>query len=91
MCQGRRHHPRYPRREKCRHVERRLTKTGNEMGLTEAEINALPAEELRIRLQHTHDRMLVWERDYAAESITEVPAIVRKINSLLYQSFKPRK
>ncbi|MEK6863261.1 MAG: phosphonoacetaldehyde hydrolase [Nanoarchaeota archaeon] len=68
-----------------------LTKTGNEMGLTEAEINALPAEELRIRLQHTHDRMLGLGADYAAESIAEVPAIVRKINSLLYQGIKPRK
>jgi len=68
-----------------------LAKTGNEMGLTKAEAQALPAEELRMRLQHTHDRMLGFGADYAAESIAEVPPIIAKLDYILTMGGRPRK
>ncbi len=56
-----------------------LIKTGSDMGLTEAEVNALPKEELEKRLQRNYRRMREAEANFVVEGIWDVPGILEQI------------
>lgn len=66
-----------------------LAKTGNEMGLNEAEIESLPKEELKTRLAHAVDRMQETGAHYVVEEIMDVPPILDAIDAQLAQGKTP--
>lgn len=51
----------------------------NEMGLTEAEYKAMPADELLRMKQDVRQRMLAAGADYVLDSITELPECIRQM------------
>ena len=55
----------------------------NEMGLTEAEVKAMPAAELEIRTTEVKERMLAAGASYVIRNIEELPALIEIINSEL--------
>lgn len=55
----------------------------NEMGLTEAEVKAMPAAELENRMNEVRERMLAAGASYVIRSIEELPALIETINSQL--------
>lgn len=55
----------------------------NEMGLTEAEVKAMPAAELESRMNEVRQRMLAAGASYVIRSIEELPALIETINSQL--------
>ncbi len=60
-----------------------LAKTGNEMGLTEQEINALEPDVLNVKLERAYQRMHQAGAHYVLDSIAEVPPILDEINARL--------
>lgn len=52
----------------------------NEMGLTEEETKALPADELERRMEDVKNRMLAAGASYVIRSIEELPALIQTIN-----------
>ncbi len=66
-----------------------LTKSGNELGLTLAEAEALPKDELARRLKAAGDRYMAAGAHYTAQSIADCPAIVREINGRLARGESP--
>lgn len=52
----------------------------NEMGLTEAEVNALPEKVLRQKMTDVRNSMYAAGADYVIDSMTELPALIRAIN-----------
>lgn len=55
----------------------------NEMGLTEAEVKAMPAAELENCMNEVRERMLAAGASYVIRSIEELPALIETINSQL--------
>lgn len=53
----------------------------NELGLTEEEVNALPAEELKRRMQAVRNRMYAAGAHYVLDSIEELPALIDAIEA----------
>lgn len=53
----------------------------NELGLTEEEVNALPAEELKKRMTEVRYRMYAAGAHYVLDSIEELPALIEAIES----------
>lgn len=53
----------------------------NELGLTQEEVNALPATELAARKQDVRNRMLAAGAHYVVDSIEELPAVIEEINN----------
>ena len=53
----------------------------NEMGLTEEEVNALPEEELKLRMQEVRNRMYAAGAHYVVNSIDELPDLIDYINA----------
>jgi phosphonoacetaldehyde hydrolase len=66
-----------------------VTKTGNELGLTEVEVAALAPADLRARLEAIGDRLRAAGAHYVAESIQECPEIVDIINDRLVRGERP--
>jgi phosphonoacetaldehyde hydrolase len=66
-----------------------LAKTGNEMGLTEAEIEALPVEDRQRRLFRAYQRLMQAGAHYVVDSIGETVAILDLIESRLATGEKP--
>jgi phosphonoacetaldehyde hydrolase len=60
-----------------------LAKTGNELGLNEAEIAKLPADALSARLAVARQRMHQTGAHYVVDSIADVPPILDDINARL--------
>lgn len=52
----------------------------NELGLTEEEVEALPAEELKRRMMEVRYRMYAAGAHYVVDSIEELPALIEAIN-----------
>lgn len=52
----------------------------NELGLTEEEVNALPADELKRRMQEVRCRMYAAGAHFVVDSIEELPALIESIN-----------
>jgi phosphonoacetaldehyde hydrolase len=66
-----------------------VTKTGNELGLPEAEVEALPEAELRSRLAVIEARFAQAGAHYVVEGIRDCPAIVEEINLRLAVGRRP--
>ncbi|MFQ5421645.1 MAG: phosphonoacetaldehyde hydrolase, partial [Anaerolineae bacterium] len=66
-----------------------LAKTGNEIGLNEAEINALDADVLQRRLNRAYDRMAKAGAHYVVDGIWDVPAVLEDINKRLARGERP--
>jgi phosphonoacetaldehyde hydrolase len=60
-----------------------ITRTGNEIGLSEQEVAALHAETLRKMLNEARDRLAVAGAHVVIESISDLPAVVRELESRL--------
>ena len=66
-----------------------LAKTGNEIGLNEAEINALDTDVLQRRLTRAYDRMAKAGAHYVVDGIWDVPAVLDDINRRLARGDRP--
>ncbi|MFQ5401596.1 MAG: phosphonoacetaldehyde hydrolase [Anaerolineae bacterium] len=66
-----------------------LAKTGNEIGLNEAEINALDPDVLQRRLDRAYDRMAKAGAHYVVDGIWDVPAVLEDINKRLARGERP--
>lgn len=66
-----------------------VARTGNELGLSEAEVAALPAAELEERLAAIRERLLRAGAHYVVDSIADAPAIVRGIDIRLSRGERP--
>ena len=53
----------------------------NELGLTEEEVNAMPAGELKKRMLEVRYRMYAAGAHYVVDSIEELPALIESINA----------
>jgi phosphonoacetaldehyde hydrolase len=63
--------------------------TGNQMGLTEAEIALLPAEEYLSRLQKARNSLAAAGAHYVMDTMAELPAIINSIEAALSAGKKP--
>jgi phosphonoacetaldehyde hydrolase len=63
--------------------------TGNEVGLTAAELAALPDEERGRRVAVARDRLFAAGAHYVIDSVAELPAVIDHINTRLAQGDKP--
>lgn len=66
-----------------------VTKTGNELGLSEAEANALPGGELRRRLREVEERMLRTGAHYVAECLSDCLPHLDAVDARLARGEKP--
>ena len=66
-----------------------VTKTGNELGLTRDEVQALPADDLATRLRTASDRLLHAGAHYVVEKVAQLPAFIGKIGELLACGERP--
>lgn len=66
-----------------------ITKTGNELGLPQAEAEALPPGELAVRLSAIEARLTGAGAQYVVEDIAAVPAVVAAINRRLAAGEQP--
>lgn len=66
-----------------------LAKTGNEMGLTEAQIDALDPELREAKLSRAYKRMQQTGAHYVVDSIADVAPILDQINARLAMGEKP--
>jgi phosphonoacetaldehyde hydrolase len=66
-----------------------VTRTGNELGLSEAEVAALPSAELAGRLRAIEAKLRQAGAHYVAESIAECPPLITEINARLARGERP--
>lgn len=66
-----------------------VAKTGNEIGLNEAEIAALPAAELAAKRAHAYATLHQAGAHYVVDSIDDLPAVVDDINARLARGERP--
>jgi phosphonoacetaldehyde hydrolase len=66
-----------------------LTRTGNELGLTQAESEALPRGELRARLERATTRLRSAGAHFVVESIADLPPVLDEISRRLASADKP--
>ena len=66
-----------------------LAKTGNEMGLTEAQIAALDPETRQAKLDRAYKRMHQTGAHYVVDSIADVPPVLEAINVRLAAGERP--
>jgi phosphonoacetaldehyde hydrolase len=66
-----------------------VTKTGNEIGLTEAEVDALAPDDLQRRLDTAESRLRAAGAHYVTESIASCPPVIAAINARLTQGERP--
>jgi phosphonoacetaldehyde hydrolase len=66
-----------------------VTKTGNELGMTEAEVASLRPEDLKKRLDAIDERFRKAGAHYVAESIEQCPPLIPAINAHLARGERP--
>ena len=66
-----------------------ITKTGNEMGMTEEEIAALEPGQREALHTRAYARMIAAGAHYAVESIADVPPILDDLNARLATGERP--
>jgi phosphonoacetaldehyde hydrolase len=66
-----------------------VVRTGNEVGLSEQELAALPAAEKDALLSAAHARLSTYDPDYIIDSATELLPVLDEINSRLLRGEKP--
>jgi phosphonoacetaldehyde hydrolase len=60
-----------------------VTKSGNEVGLSEAEVTAMPPAELEERVARATAKFQANGAHFVIESVAEIPSVVKQINQLL--------
>lgn len=66
-----------------------VAKSGNEMGLSYEEIQALPEAELQAKLDHAYAKLRDAGAHYVVDSLADVPALLDKIEARLEQGEQP--
>ena len=66
-----------------------ITRTGNELGLSQAEVEALPGAELERRLEGASERLLAAGAHYTIEGLAELPGVIDSINRRLACGKRP--
>ncbi|MGO8789041.1 MAG: phosphonoacetaldehyde hydrolase [Terriglobia bacterium] len=66
-----------------------ITKTGNELGLSQAEVEALPAHEFESRVNAASDRFLSAGAYFVIPEVGQLPAVITKINECLATGERP--
>ncbi|MDT8300461.1 MAG: phosphonoacetaldehyde hydrolase [Sedimentisphaerales bacterium] len=66
-----------------------LAKTGNEVGLNLQELAALPAEEVKRKVDKAADGLAKTGAHYVVESISDVPAVINEIEQRLKMGDRP--
>jgi len=66
-----------------------ITKTGNELGLSRAEVEALPPPELAARLKTASARFLEAGAHYVIPEVAELPEVISRINECLARGENP--
>jgi phosphonoacetaldehyde hydrolase len=66
-----------------------VTKTGNELGLTQAEVASLQPGELKQRLEAIDERLHKAGAHYVAESVGQCPPLIAAINARLARGERP--
>jgi phosphonoacetaldehyde hydrolase len=66
-----------------------LAKTGNEVGLNLQELAALPADEVKRKVEKAADGLAKAGAHYVVESIADVPAVISEIEQRLKMDDKP--
>ena len=66
-----------------------LAKTGNEIGLNQEEIEALPPDELQAKLEGAYQRMWQVGAHYVIDGIWDVPPVLDLINERLSRGERP--
>ena len=66
-----------------------LTRSGNELGLTQAESDALPRGELQARLERATTRLRSAGAHFIVESIVDLPPVLDEISGRLANAGKP--
>ena len=66
-----------------------LAKSGNELGLNEAEIAALPAEQLQAGLDRAYRRMAATGAHYVVDTIADVLPVIERIGQQLAAGERP--
>jgi len=66
-----------------------LAKTGNEVGLNLAEVNALPSDKLATLVTKAHGELARMGSHYVVDSIVEVPNVIEDINLRLKRGERP--
>lgn len=66
-----------------------ITKTGNELGLTLAQVEALAPSDLAARLHAASDRLLIAGAHFVVEEAAHLPAIVAEIGERLARGERP--
>jgi len=66
-----------------------VAKTGNEVGLNEKELAALPAEEVKRKVEQAAEGLAQAGAHYVVESIADVPAIITEIEQRLKTGDRP--
>ncbi|MBN1806491.1 MAG: phosphonoacetaldehyde hydrolase [Sedimentisphaerales bacterium] len=66
-----------------------LSKTGNEVGLNLKELNALPADEIKRKVEKAADGLIKAGAHYVVESIADIPAVISEIEQRLKTGHNP--
>jgi len=66
-----------------------VTKTGNEVGLSEDEVNAMPAEELEPRIEVAAQKLYRAGAHYVVDGVADILPVVEEINLRLSQGERP--
>lgn len=66
-----------------------VTKTGNELGCTLAEVGALSPRDLASRLQAASERLLQAGAHYVVEEVAQLPAVISQIGGQLARGERP--
>ena len=66
-----------------------VARTGNEMGLSEQEIEALPSQDYRRRIERAYNRLAQSGAHYVVDAITDVPACLDDIQRRLMNGENP--
>jgi phosphonoacetaldehyde hydrolase len=66
-----------------------VAKTGNGLGLTRAEVEALPAPDLASRLQAVSDHLLRAGAHYTVEDVAQLPVVITEIGERLTRGERP--
>jgi phosphonoacetaldehyde hydrolase len=66
-----------------------VTKTGNELGLSEAEVDALRADELAARLERAREHLLAAGAHYVIDGVAALPPLLDAIEARLAKGERP--
>ena len=67
-----------------------VAKTGNELGLTEAEAKAVPVVELNVRLADAYQRLDAAGAHYVVDSLVDAPPLLEEIDARLRRGEHPK-